>query len=95
MRSSLIASVKNLLASAQGIRCKRKDRAMQLCETLSLGDRRFLALVRVGEQKFLVGAAGSSISMLAQLSSSQDTQIRLRKVEDDALFGVKECSTWK
>ena len=95
MRSSLIASIKNLLARAQDIRCKRKERAMQLCETLSLGDRRFLALVRVGEQKFLVGAAGSSISMLAQIPPSQDAQTRLRQVEDGALFGIKECKTWK
>jgi flagellar biogenesis protein FliO len=68
---------------------------MHLCETLALGDRRFLALVRVGEQKFLVGAAGSSVSLLAQLRSPRDYETRLRPTEDDALFDIKEYESWK
>lgn len=68
---------------------------MHLCETLSLGDRRFLALVRVGEQKFLVGAAGSSISLLAELACPRESQALSRPVEDDAVFDIKEYKSWK
>lgn len=95
MQRSAITNIHNLLARAKGIRCKRKERVMHLCETLSLGDRRFLALVKVGEQKFLLGAAGSSISLLAQIPSLQDPETQYRKVEDNALFGIKECKLWK
>lgn len=95
MKRSVITSVRSLLNRAKDIRCKRKERAMHLCETLPLGDRRFLALVRVGEQKFLVGAAGSSISLLAEIPTSQDSGTHAQKVEDDALFNIKEYKLWK
>jgi flagellar biogenesis protein FliO len=45
---------------------------MRLCETLPLGERRFLALVEVEQQKFLLGTAGNSISLLATLPSAAD-----------------------
>jgi flagellar biogenesis protein FliO len=48
----------------------RKERLLRLCETLSLGDRRFVALVTVEGQKFLLGGAGSSIALLAKLPDS-------------------------
>lgn len=95
MQNSMITSFRNLLARAKEIRCKRKERAMHLCETLSLGDRRFLALVKVEDQKFLVGAAGGSISMLAQLPCPSDSQTLTWKVNDDAQFDAKECDLWK
>lgn len=95
MQTSVITGVRNLLARAQTIRCKRKERAMHLCETLSLGDRRFLALVRVGGQKFLVGAAGNSISLLTELPSQQQRETAGPLMEDEALLGPRECVTWK
>lgn len=95
MQTSVIANIRNLLARAQTIRCKRKERAMHLCETLSLGDRRFLALVKVGEQKFLVGAAGHSISLLTELPSRQQQHNQDRLMEGEALPVLKECGVWK
>jgi len=47
-----------------------RSRRIRLCETLSLGERRFLALVRVDQQQFLIGGAGNSVALLAQLPSS-------------------------
>jgi len=46
---------------------RRQGNVMRLCETLSLGERRFLAVVVVEEQRYLVGGAGNSIALLAQL----------------------------
>ncbi|MGH9327435.1 MAG: flagellar biosynthetic protein FliO [Terriglobia bacterium] len=91
----ILAAIGNLLTGARGIRCKRKERAMHLCETLSLGDRRFLALVRVEQNKFLVGAAGNAISLLAQLPSVPDRPGAARTVEDDLLFDAEEYKTWQ
>lgn len=95
MQTSIIAGFRNLLTRAQTVRCKRKERALHLCETLSLGDRRYLALVRVGEQKFLVGAAGNSISLLTELPSQQQRETTGRLLKDEALLGLKECGAWK
>jgi len=95
MGRSIITTVKNLLERAQNIQCKRKERAMQLCETLSLGDRRFLALVKVGQQKFLVGAAGGSVSLLTQIPSQQTPEVCNLQANNGALFAIKECKTWK
>jgi len=49
---------------------RREGNVMRLCETLSLGERRFLAVVVVEEQRYLVGGAGNSISLLAQLPAN-------------------------
>lgn len=45
----------------------RPARQLRLRETLSLGERRFLALVEVGQRSFLVGGTGSSLTLLAHL----------------------------
>lgn len=46
-----------------------KLRELRLCETLALGDHRFVALVRCGRQRFLIGGAGNSLALLAELPS--------------------------
>jgi flagellar biogenesis protein FliO len=46
---------------------RRRPRRLQLCETLSLGSRGYLAVVRYREQQFLVGGTNTSISLLAPL----------------------------
>jgi len=60
---------------------------LALCETVSLGEKRFLALIRVDGQHFLVGGAPSSVSLLAQLGApgefsgvlEQRRQVRRKK----------------
>jgi len=44
-----------------------KLRELRLCETLALGEHRFLALVVCGRQRFLIGGAGNSVALLAEL----------------------------
>jgi len=51
------------------ISVQRRKNDLRLCETLSLGDKRFLAVVLVEQQKFLVGGAGNSVALLAKLPS--------------------------
>ncbi|HMD83911.1 MAG TPA: flagellar biosynthetic protein FliO [Terriglobia bacterium] len=45
----------------------RKARRLRVCETLSLGERRFLAVIEFDRQEFLVGGSGSSLTLLARL----------------------------
>ncbi len=44
---------------------------LRVCETVSLGEKRFLSLVQVDGKQFLIGGAPNSVSMLAQLDSVQ------------------------
>lgn len=50
-------------ASSWAARSKR----LSLCETLSLGEKRFVAVVRFEDRQFLLGGTGHSIALLAQL----------------------------
>ena len=45
----------------------RRVRRLRVCETLSLGDRRFLAVIEYDRQEFLVGGSGNSLEVLARL----------------------------
>jgi hypothetical protein len=45
------------------------SRQLHLLETLTLGERRFLAVVEFERQKFLIAGTGSSVAMLSALSS--------------------------
>lgn len=48
----------------------RRARRMRLRETLSLGERRLVAIVQCDEREFLVGATGQTISLLAPLGTA-------------------------
>lgn len=56
---------------------RRPARKLKVCETLSLGNRGFLAVIRYQEQHFLVGGTNQSIAMLAQLTSASAPQERV------------------
>jgi Flagellar biosynthesis protein, FliO len=45
---------------------------MRVVETLPLGEKRFVALVRVEDREFLVGGGTSGVSLLAQLETVPD-----------------------
>ena len=52
-------------------RAQLASRRLRLCETLSLGEKRFVAIVEVDGQQFLVGGAAGTVSMLGQLNQEQ------------------------
>jgi flagellar biogenesis protein FliO len=61
------AALKKLWQWTQrAVKC-RKLRRLRVCETLSLGERRFLAIIEFDRQEFLVGGSGSSLVLLARL----------------------------
>jgi flagellar biogenesis protein FliO len=41
---------------------------LKVCESIPLGDKRFLAIVQVDQREFLVGGSNQSLVMLAQVS---------------------------
>lgn len=42
---------------------------LRVCETVSLGEKRFVAVVQIDGQKFLIGGGASGVSLLAELES--------------------------
>jgi flagellar biogenesis protein FliO len=69
----ILAGAALMFRFGQQFTAGRRERKMRLCETLSLGERRFLALVLVEQQKFLVGGSGNSVTLLARLPSEPDS----------------------
>lgn len=60
----------------------REARRLHLNETLSLGNRGYLAVVCYGEQRFLIGGTNNSITLLAQLSTT--TSLSGTRTEDES-----------
>jgi flagellar biogenesis protein FliO len=62
-----VAALKNMWQWARRAVKVRKVRRLRVCETLSLGERRFLAVIEFDRQEFLVGGSGNSLELLARL----------------------------
>jgi flagellar biogenesis protein FliO len=48
----------------RSVSVRRRQRALRLCETVSLGDKRFVAVVQFERQRFLLGVTPHSVSLL-------------------------------
>jgi len=65
---------------------KHMPQQLRLGETLSLGERRFVAVVEFERQKFLIGGNGNGVSLLADLQTlSAGTSVE----EEIATWAVK------
>lgn len=48
-----------------------RRRTLRLCESLSLGDKRIVAVIECGDQRYLLGATPQSVSLLQALGPAQ------------------------
>ncbi|HEY4010975.1 MAG TPA: flagellar biosynthetic protein FliO [Acidobacteriaceae bacterium] len=48
-------------------------RRLRVAETVSLGEKRFVSIIEVDGEQFLLGGSGSAVTLLAKLESSQRT----------------------
>ena len=55
----------------QKVKVQKAHKRLRMCESLPLGDRRFVAVIQVDGERFLIGCSSSSVSMLARLQQSQ------------------------
>jgi len=55
---------------------RRTPRHLHLCESLAMGDRRFVAVIEYDRARFLVGGTSASLVLLARLDGEGD---RIRK----------------
>jgi flagellar biogenesis protein FliO len=51
---------------------RRAPKRLRLCESLALGERRFVAVVEFDAARFLVGGTGSSLVLLSRLADVGD-----------------------
>jgi hypothetical protein len=51
---------------------RRAPRRLRLCESLPLGERRFVAVVEFERSRFLVGGTSASLVLLARLETATD-----------------------
>lgn len=47
----------------------RRTKRLRLCETLPLGDHRFVAVIEFEQMRFLIGGTSASLSLLAHLDA--------------------------
>lgn len=55
------------------------SKRLLLCESVSLGEKRFLAIVKVDDRQFLVGGAAGNVSMLAKLDGKPEFAALLKQ----------------
>ena len=61
-----------LAAGARKIQVRQNKKRLRVCETVPLGDKRFVAVIQVDDQQFLLGGSSNSITLLAQLEKPAD-----------------------
>jgi flagellar biogenesis protein FliO len=49
---------------------QRAQKQLRVCETVSLGDKRFVAVIQIEQERFLIGGATNSVSLLTRLAES-------------------------
>jgi flagellar biogenesis protein FliO len=55
----------------QRARAQQARRNLRVCENVSLGEKRFVAIVQVDEERFLIGGSSSSVSLLTRLQETK------------------------
>jgi flagellar biogenesis protein FliO len=52
------------------ITAQKKKRKLRVIEVVPFGEKRFVAVVQFGREKFLIGGAATSVSLLTKLGAS-------------------------
>ncbi|MGA9527444.1 MAG: flagellar biosynthetic protein FliO [Terriglobales bacterium] len=69
--SGLQIFLQAMWAQVRKIQIRQNNKRLRVCETVPLGDRRFIAVIQVDNKQFLVGGAPNSVSLLAQLDKPE------------------------
>jgi flagellar biogenesis protein FliO len=77
-----------LSSLVRSLRITRRDRTLRVCETLPLGDKRFLAVVQCEGRRFLIGGTHHSISLLDRLDPAAKPQSRRDALRESFFSGV-------
>jgi flagellar biogenesis protein FliO len=61
-----------LWAVLPAVRVRKAPRRLRLRESLSLGEKRVVAVIQYESQQFLIGGSAHSVNLLARLGESPD-----------------------
>jgi hypothetical protein len=65
---------------------RQSRKRLRVCESVSLGEKRFVAVIEVDGEQFLVGGAASSVATLARLEPTQEfSEVLKRRWAQDPL----------
>jgi flagellar biogenesis protein FliO len=71
MARALYDVLAKLLSATQKVfTAQRAQKQLRVCESVSLGDKRFVAVIQVDQERFLIGGATNSIAMLTRLQET-------------------------
>jgi len=75
--AAVLKSLDSLLTTGwswmqQKLRAPRGKKRLRICESVSLGEKRFVAVIQVDGEQFLVGGSASSVATLAHLERSRE-----------------------
>jgi flagellar biogenesis protein FliO len=65
LSSGVVWAVKN-------VRVQPARKTLRVCESVSMGERRFVAVIQVDNQRFLIGGGTGSVSLLSRLAESSN-----------------------
>ena len=72
LAETLLSRIRSVFSS---VRIERRTHRLKLCETLSLGDKRLIALVECGNKRFLIAATAQNISLLETLTGPDAPEV--------------------
>src|SRR5450432_1911675 len=55
----------------QHVTVKQARKNLKVCENVSLGEKRFVAVIQVDDERFLIGGSSSSVSLLTRLQEQK------------------------
>jgi flagellar biogenesis protein FliO len=67
--AKLLAGVR---LAASHVRVRRTERSLRVCESLAIGERRFLLVVQCDRRRYLIGAAAQTVTLLDRLDEPRD-----------------------
>ncbi len=53
------------------VKVQHARQGLRICQNVSLGDKRFVAVIQVDEERFLIGGSSSSMSLLSRLQEAK------------------------
>ena len=71
--ATLLQAWKWLTRHSRGVLARGVPRRLKVAETVSLGEKRFVSILQVDGEQFLVGGSPSNVVLLAKLEAKPET----------------------
>ena len=71
---------------AQRVKTQRAGKRLRVSESVSLGERRFVAVIQVDQERFLIGGSSTAVCLLTRLRDSASfAEVLRRSAPEDGL----------